>query len=58
VGFGLIGDGKLIDNQGTAKGSRKVQAYNGRAIIKVKLNAGNSVVSGSSPNLKTVFINL
>ncbi len=58
VGFGLTGDGKLIDNQGTAKGSRKVQAYNGRAIIKVKLNAGNSVVSGSSPNLKTVFINL
>ncbi|WP_421939401.1 glycoside hydrolase family 2 TIM barrel-domain containing protein [Pedobacter sp.] len=58
IDFGLTGDGKLIDNQGTSSGSRKVQAYNGRAIIKVNLNQGKSSVSVKSPGLKTVFISL
>ncbi|MBC6112083.1 glycoside hydrolase family 2 TIM barrel-domain containing protein [Pedobacter fastidiosus] len=58
INFGLTGDGKLIDNQGTSSGSRKVQAYNGRAIIKVKLNKGTSVVSVLSEGLKTVFTEL
>ncbi|KQM78122.1 glycoside hydrolase [Pedobacter sp. Leaf216] len=58
ITFGLTGDGKLIDNQGTSSGSRKVQAYNGRAIIKVKLNKGQSAVSVSSEGLKTVFTTL
>lgn len=58
INFGLTGDGKLIDNQGTSSGSRKVQAYNGRAIIKVKLNKGQSMVSVASEGLKTVFTTL
>jgi len=29
---------RLIDNLGTSAGSRKVQLYNGRAIISVRLN--------------------
>ncbi|WP_316805442.1 glycoside hydrolase family 2 TIM barrel-domain containing protein [Pedobacter nototheniae] len=58
INFGLTGDGKLIDNQGTSSGSRKVQAYNGRAIIKVKLNKGKSVVSVVSEGLPTVFTTL
>ncbi|PWS29186.1 glycoside hydrolase family 2 [Pedobacter yonginense] len=58
INFGLTGDGKLIDNQGTSSGSRKVQAYNGRAIIKVKLNKGTSIVSVRSDGLKTVFTEL
>ncbi|SDD11865.1 glycoside hydrolase family 2 protein [Pedobacter soli] len=58
ISFGLTGDGKLIDNQGTSSGSRKVQAYNGRAIIKVKLNKGQSMVSVASEGLKTVFTTL
>nr|WP_199156429.1 glycoside hydrolase family 2 TIM barrel-domain containing protein [Pedobacter sp. ASV2] len=58
INFGLTGDGKLIDNQGTSSGSRKVQAYNGRAIIKVNLNKGKSVVSVSSEGLATVFTTL
>ncbi len=58
ISFGLTGDGKLIDNQGTSSGSRKVQAYNGRAIIKVKLNEGQSVVSVAAEGLKTVFTTL
>ena len=58
ITFGLTGDGKLIDNQGTSSGSRKVQAYNGRAIIKVRLNKGQSAVSVASTGLKTVFTTL
>jgi len=34
VEFSLVGNGKLIQNQGTSIGSRKLQAYNGRASIK------------------------
>jgi beta-galactosidase len=55
VRFGLAGDGKLIDNQGTPSGSRFVQAYNGRAIIRVQTNGGHSVISAKSEGLATVF---
>ncbi|GGH02555.1 glycoside hydrolase family 2 TIM barrel-domain containing protein [Pedobacter zeae] len=58
IRFGLTGDGKLIDNQGTSSGSRKVQAYNGRAVIRVKLNQGQSVVAVHAEGLKTVFTTL
>ncbi|OQP67627.1 glycoside hydrolase [Niastella populi] len=55
IRFGLAGDGKLIDNQGTSTGSRLVQAYNGRAIIRVQTNKGRSVISAKSEGMKTVF---
>lgn len=58
INFGLTGDGKLIDNLGTSSGSRKVQAYNGRAIISVNLNKGKSVVSVKSDGMPTVFTEL
>jgi beta-galactosidase len=58
VAFSLSGDGTLIDDLGTSRGSRKVQAYNGRAQIGVKTNNGKSVVGVQSPGLPTVFINL
>jgi beta-galactosidase len=58
VEFGLTGDGKLIDNLGTAKGSRTLQLANGRARIRVKLNKGNSVISISSQGIPTAFLNL
>lgn len=35
IEFSLVGNGRLIQNQGTSIGSRKLQAYNGRACIKV-----------------------
>jgi beta-galactosidase len=57
VAFDLTGDGALIDNQGTSDGSRKVQAYNGRAIIRVK-KKGRSVVSVSADGLPTTFVEL
>jgi beta-galactosidase len=59
IEFQLTGDGKLIDNQGTSAGSRKVQAYNGRALIKVKLNGSkNSVIAVKSDGIETKLVQL
>lgn len=58
IDFSLTGDGILLDDLGTSSGSRKVQAYNGRAIISINTNKGNSVIGVQSPGLKTVFLNL
>lgn len=54
--FEASGDGYLIKNQGTSTGSSKVQAYNGRARIKLMKNGGESMISIKSENLKTIFI--
>jgi len=52
--FQVAGDVKMIANQGTSSGARKVQAYNGRARIKVCLNNGkNGVVSVLSEGKET-----
>ncbi len=56
--FGLIGDGNMIDNQGTSSGSRTVEVYNGRAIIKIKLNVGKNIASVKSKGLPTAFCEL
>ncbi len=56
--FGLTGDGSLIDNQGTSSGSRKVEMYNGRAIISVNTNGGINTVSVKCKGIPTVFCNL
>ena len=58
VEFGLTGDGVLIDNLGTSSGARKVQVYNGRAIIRVKQQQGKSILSVKSVGLPTAFLNL
>jgi beta-galactosidase len=58
VNFSAIGDGKLIADQGTSDGSRKVQAYNGRAIIKVKLTGNKCIVSAQSDGLESAFLTL
>jgi beta-galactosidase len=58
VNFSLAGNGKLIDDLGTSSGSRKVQVYNGRAIIRVKLNKGKSVIAVQSDGLPVAFTNL
>ena len=55
VTFGLIGDGKLIDNQGTSSGSRVVEVQNGRAIISIKLNGGKNMASVKCKSLPTTF---
>jgi len=58
VRFALAGDGRLIDDLGTADGSRRVQLYNGRAIIRVETNRGKSVVSAKVAGLNSVLLNL
>ncbi|MDF1573149.1 MAG: glycoside hydrolase family 88 protein [Bacteroidales bacterium] len=58
ISFGISGDGKLIDNLGTSDGARRMQMYNGRARIKVKMNQGSSVVSASSEGIPTVICNI
>lgn len=56
VYFGLTGDGVLLDNLGTPGGSRKVQLYNGRALIRVHTRGGQSIISVKSDSLRTVFL--
>ncbi len=56
IEFELAGDGQLVQNQGTSTGSRKVQAYNGCARIKVLLNNGENVVVAKSEGIPTGFI--
>lgn len=55
VRFALVGDGFLLDNLGTSTGSRKVELYNGRAVISLKLD-GEAVVSLKSEKLPTAFL--
>lgn len=58
IEFGITGNGKLLDNLGTWDGSRKIQLYNGRAMIKVKLAKGKAVVSAKSMQIETGFISI
>ena len=58
IRFQLVGDGQLIDDLGTSTGSRKVQMYNGRAIIKVHMNNGQSVASAKVEGLPVAFVSL
>ncbi|CAM3894357.1 glycoside hydrolase family 2 TIM barrel-domain containing protein [Mucilaginibacter galii] len=58
ITFRLTGDGELLDDLGTSGGSRRVQAYNGRATIQVKTMKGQSILSVQSPGMSTVFLNL
>ena len=57
VEFGLTGDGKLIDDLGTSSGSRKVELYNGRAVISLYTNGGTSIASVKCEGISTVFLN-
>lgn len=57
--FGHAGDGRLLDNLGTAGGSRVVQLANGRAQIDVELpEKGTAVVSASVQGLPTATLSL
>ncbi len=58
VTFGLTGDGVLVDNLGTSSGSRKVEMYNGRVIIRVNTKGGKNVASVMCTGIPTVFFNL
>ena len=57
VRFGLTGDGRLLDNLGTSTAARKVELYNGSALISLQ-KKGEVVVSVSSEGLPTAFLTL
>ncbi len=56
--FGVTGDGFLIDKLGTSTGSGKLQAYNGRGIIKLHTNKGKNVATVQVEGLPTAFLQL
>jgi beta-galactosidase len=58
VRFGLTGDGDLLDNLGTAAGSRAVQLANGRARISLRLRGQKAVASVASEGLPTQFLEI
>ncbi|WP_344973551.1 glycoside hydrolase family 2 protein [Compostibacter hankyongensis] len=58
VRFGLTGDGVLLDDLGTSDGSRKLELYNGRALIRMKKQGGRSVISISSRGIPSAFLDL
>lgn len=58
VRFTIAGAGKLIDNQGTSRGSRVVQLYNGRAEISLASNNGSSTVAVSANGVTTAFCSI
>jgi beta-galactosidase len=55
VRFSVAGNGKLIDNLGTARGSREVQLANGRAEISVAVR-GACMVGISSNGIEPAFL--
>jgi beta-galactosidase len=58
IRFSLAGAGRLIDNQGTVRGARRVQMSNGQACIYVEPQNGVSVVSVTAPGMRTIFRNI
>jgi beta-galactosidase len=58
VRFALSGDGELIQNLGTSTGSRQVELYNGRALIRARMKKGEAVLSVSAAKLPTAFLSV
>lgn len=58
ITFSIAGSGTLLDDRGTAGGSRKVQLANGQGQISVRLNKGKSVAGVTIKDLPAAFIEL
>jgi beta-galactosidase len=56
VRFAIAGDGELLHNLGTSTGSRQVELYNGRAIIRARLKPGEAAVTVSGDKLPTAVL--
>jgi beta-galactosidase len=57
VKFSIAGDGKLLDNHGTSRGSREIRLYNGRAQISLQ-KQGGCTVGVTSDGLHTALLNI
>ena len=58
IEFSIAGDGELLVNQGTATGSRRIQAANGRATIRLRSLTGPCVVGARCDGLPSALIHL
>jgi beta-galactosidase len=58
VRFGMTGDGRLLDDLGTAGGSRVIQLANGRARISLQRTGPKAVVSVASEGMETQFLSV
>ena len=58
IEFSIAGDGELLVNQGTATGSRRIQAANGRATIRLRSLSGPCVVGAKCGTLPSALIHL
>ncbi len=58
VRFSVSGEGKLLDNMGTANGSRVIELYNGRAEIYIKMNGKEAVAGVVAEGLEPAFIHI
>ncbi len=56
--FGAAGKAKLLDNLGTWDGSRNIQLYNGRAMMKVQITNTKGVATVRSEGLSPAFLEL
>ncbi|MGA2148508.1 MAG: glycoside hydrolase family 2 TIM barrel-domain containing protein [Bryobacteraceae bacterium] len=55
VRFSVAGDGELFENLGTGTGSRQLELYNGRAMIRVSLKGAQMVVGVSAGGVASGF---
>ncbi len=56
VRFGTTGESKLIDNLGTASGSRRVGLCNGRAVISIEMLGDTGVASVTSEGVEGALL--
>jgi beta-galactosidase len=55
ISFSVAGDGKMIDNQGTSDGSRRVQLANGRGRISILTGKSDFTASVSADGIASAF---
>lgn len=58
VDISLIGDGELTGQAGTPVYNHEIQLVNGRALLSVRLNGGNSVLAAQLNDLPVSFLSL
>lgn len=58
ISFEIAGDGKLIQNKGTVTASRKVEACNGYASIRLEKRSGKVAVAVKAEGLQTKIITI
>ena len=58
IEFSIVGAGRLLQNQGTATGSTRIQAANGRAAISLLDVKGPCVVAAKSPHLPPAMLSI